>query len=72
MQKQLECKTEEDRDNKEINVILIRCYVRDQVLKYLSLVCVTDVAAQKHNISKITSKKVFFLFFLFFKHRDST
>lgn len=72
MQKQLECKTEGERSNREINVILIICYVL-KVLKFLSLVCVTDVAAQKHNISKINSEKMYAAFFLFlFKHRDST
>lgn len=54
MQKQLECKTEEKRGNWKINVVLTRYYVRimlNNVLKFLGLVFVTDVAAQSQNFS---------------------
>lgn len=54
MQKQLECKTEEERGNWKINVVLARYYVRimlNNVLKFLGLVSVTDVAAQSQNFS---------------------
>lgn len=55
MQKQLECKTEEKRGNWKINVVLTRYYVRimlNNVLKFLGLVFVTDVAAQSQNFSQ--------------------
>lgn len=54
MQKQLECKTEEEKGNWKINVVLTRYYIRimlNNVLKFLVLLFVTDVAAQNQNFS---------------------
>jgi len=54
MPKQLECKTEEERGNWKINVVLTRYFTRimlNNVFKFLGLIFVTDVAAQNQKFS---------------------